>query len=93
MQIKNYYRTLEIDPNATAEEIKGAFRRLAKRYHPDKNPGHEKSAEQMFRRICIAYEVLRDPQRKLMYDLTLKATEMEHQQWASPLENLRKKAN
>jgi tetratricopeptide (TPR) repeat protein len=46
----------------------------------------------MFRRICIAYEVLRDPQRKLMYDLTLKAVEMEHQQWSSPLENLRKKA-
>ena len=70
MQIPDYYRTLEIDRRATAEDIKQAYRKQVKRHHPDKNPGQEKYAERMFRRICIAYEILSDPQRKLKYDLT-----------------------
>ena len=79
MPIPDYYRTLEIGRHATVEEIKQAFRRQAKQYHPDKNPGQEKSAERMFRLICIAYEILRDSQRKLKYDLTLKATDRERE--------------
>ena len=77
MQTPDYYRTLEIDRHATAEDIKQAFRRQAKRHHPDKNPGQKKYAERMFRRISIAYEILSDPQRKLKYDLTIKAVDRE----------------
>ncbi len=90
MQIPNYYHILEIGQHATTEQIKQAFRKLAKRYHPDKRPEQPKRAEQMFRRICIAYEILRDPQRKLMYDLALKQAEREHQRQSWYLENLRK---
>ncbi len=90
MPIPDYYRTLEIGRHATAEEIRQAFRKLAKRYHPDKNPGEEKSAERMFRLICIAHEILRDPQRKLKYDLMLKATDRERELRSRYFENLRK---
>ena len=90
MQIPDYYRTLEIDRRATAEYIKQAYRKQVKRHHPDKNPGKEKYAERMFRRICIAYEILSDPQQKLRYDLTLKAVDIEHAWQPRPFEGLRK---
>lgn len=90
MPIADYYHTLEISRHATNEEIKQAYRKLAKRYHPDKNPGREKSAGQMFRLICIAYEILRDSQRKLKYDLTLRVTERKLEQRARHFENLRR---
>ena len=73
MSIPNHYQTLEIDRHATPETIKQAFRRLAKEYHPDKNPTREKSAERMFRQISMAYDVLRDPEAKFKYDLKLSA--------------------
>ena len=90
MQIPDYYRTLEIDRRATAEDIKQAYRQQVKRHHPDKNPGQEKYAERRFRRVCIAYEILSDPQRKLKYDLTLKSVDVEHGWHPRPFENLRK---
>ena len=86
----DYYRILEVDRQATTEAIKQAFRKLAKRYHPDKNPGREKFAEQMFRRISLAYEILRDPQQKQKYDLTLNAVDRDQQFKSAYLENLRK---
>ena len=58
MQIPDYYQTLEIGRDATAREIKRAYRKLAKRYHPDKNPERTAFAEQMFREVCIAYNTL-----------------------------------
>lgn len=71
MSIPDHYQTLEIDRHATPGKIKQAFRRLAKEYHPDKNPTREKFAEKMFREISIAYDVLRDPKERFNYDLTL----------------------
>ena len=90
MHIPNYYRILEVNRQATAAEIKKAFRKLAKRYHPDKNPGREEFAEQMFRQICIAYETLCNSQQRLKYDMTLDALDEEQQVQASYLKNLRR---
>ena len=69
-QILDHYQTLQVEPEASVEDIKQAFRKLAKQYHPDKNPGRESSSEQMFRRITTAYQVLSDEQRRVRYDLT-----------------------
>lgn len=62
-----YYDLLEVAPNASADEIKSAFRKQAMKYHPDRNPG-DKEAEQKFKKINEAYEVLRDEQKRAAYD-------------------------
>lgn len=64
---KDYYRILEIDRNATEAEIKKAYRRLALKYHPDRNPG-EKEYEERFKEINEAYACLSDPQKRANYD-------------------------
>lgn len=61
------YEILGVDRNASQEEIKKAYRRLAKKYHPDLNPG-DKEAEQKFKEINEAYEILSDPQKRAQYD-------------------------
>ena len=63
---KSLYETLEINESATADEIKKAYRKLARKYHPDVNK--EASAEEKFKEINAAYEVLSDPQKKQQYD-------------------------
>ncbi len=75
MQVPDYYQILEIGRDATAPEIKRAFRRLAKRYHPDKNPEQIAFAEQMFREVCRAYDALRDTEQKSNYDRMLQVLE------------------
>ncbi len=67
MAEKDYYKILGIPENATDEQIKRAFRELAKKYHPDRNPG-DKAAEEKFKEINEAYEVLSDPQKRKQYD-------------------------
>ncbi len=67
MQFKDYYKILGVDRKATAEEIKKAFRKLAKKYHPDKNPGN-KQAEEKFKEINEANEVLSDLEKRRKYD-------------------------
>lgn len=63
----DYYEVLEVSRTAGGEEIKKAFRRLAMQYHPDRNPGN-KEAEQKFKEINEAYEVLKDEQKRAAYD-------------------------
>ena len=63
----DYYETLGVSRSATADEIKKAYRKLAVKYHPDKNPG-DKKAEEKFKEISEAYEVLKDDKKKAMYD-------------------------
>ncbi|MHB8578310.1 MAG: DnaJ C-terminal domain-containing protein [Ignavibacteriaceae bacterium] len=67
MEYKDYYKTLGVEKNANAEEIKKAYRKLAKKYHPDKNPG-DKSSEEKFKEITEANEVLSDPEKRKKYD-------------------------
>jgi molecular chaperone DnaJ len=63
----DYYELLGIQQGATSEEIKKAYRALAMKYHPDRNPG-DKQAEEKFKEIGEAYEILKDPQKKAHYD-------------------------
>jgi DnaJ-class molecular chaperone len=64
---RDYYGDLGVSKDASADEISRAFRKLAAKYHPDRNPG-DKSAEEKFKRIAEAYNVLRDPQSRATYD-------------------------
>ena len=73
MSAPDYYRILEIGRDATTAEVKQAFRKLAKRYHPDKNP--ERAAARRFRSVWRAYTVLRDAKQKAAYDRVLLAQE------------------
>jgi curved DNA-binding protein CbpA len=67
MAEKNYYIILEVSSTATPEEIKTAYRRLAKKYHPDKNTGN-KAAEEYFKEIQEAYAVLSNPEKRKKFD-------------------------
>jgi curved DNA-binding protein len=67
MEYKDYYQTLGIARGATDKDIKNAYRKLAKQYHPDRNPG-DKQAEERFKEINEAYQVLSDPQKRARYD-------------------------
>lgn len=67
MEYKDYYKTLGISKTASPEEIKKAYRKLAVKYHPDKNEGN-KEAEEKFKEVGEAYEVLKDPEKRKKYD-------------------------
>jgi molecular chaperone DnaJ len=63
----DYYKTLQVNKKATAEEIKKSYRKLAREFHPDRNPG-DKSAEARFKEISQAHDVLGDPEKRSQYD-------------------------
>ena len=67
MQYKDYYDILGVKRGATDAEIKSAYRKLAKKYHPDANPG-DKDAEQKFKDVGEAYAILSDPEKRKLYD-------------------------
>jgi curved DNA-binding protein len=76
MEYKDYYQTIGVSRSAGEDEIRKAYRKLAKQYHPDRNRGN-REAEEKFKEINEAYEVLSDPQKKARYD----QVGNDYQQW------------
>lgn len=68
--MSNFYKILQINRSASTEQINSAYRKLATRFHPDRNTNKE-IAEELFKQLQIAYETLSDPNKKLIYDKTL----------------------
>ena len=67
MAKRDYYEVLGVSKNATADEIKKAYRKLAMQYHPDRNPG-DKEAEEKFKEAAEAYEILSNDEKRAKYD-------------------------
>ena len=67
MAERNFYDILGVSRNASTEEIRKAYRKLARKYHPDINPGN-KEAENKFKEISVAYDALTDPEKRKLYD-------------------------
>ncbi|KAM7264719.1 hypothetical protein ACFE04_002402 [Oxalis oulophora] len=64
----DYYKILQVEKNAKEEDLKKSYRKLAMKWHPDKNPNNKKQAEAKFKEISEAYDVLSDPQKRAIYD-------------------------
>ena len=79
MEYKDYYKIMGVDKNASAKDIKKAYRKLARQYHPDVNPG-DAAAEAKFKEINEANEVLGDPEKRQKYD-QLGANWQQYEQW------------
>jgi curved DNA-binding protein len=69
MNFKDYYAILGVPKGAAEKDIKSAYRKLARKWHPDANPKNAKEAEEKFKEISEAYEVLGDPEKRKKYDV------------------------
>jgi DnaJ-class molecular chaperone len=69
MNYKDYYAVLGVAKNAQEKDVKSAYRKLARKWHPDANPNNQKEAEEKFKEISEAYEVLGDPEKRKKYDV------------------------
>src|ERR671930_1520264 len=65
--VKDPYKVLDVDKKASQDDIKNAYRKLARQYHPDRNPGDE-AAENRFKEVQTAYDLLSDPEKRKQYD-------------------------
>src|SRR5438270_4076995 len=83
MEYKDYYKILGVNKNASEKEIKSAYRKLARKYHPDVNPG-DKTAEAKFKEINEAQAVLTDPEKRKKYDTLGPDWEKRFQQRGGP---------
>src|SRR5688500_19124215 len=70
MAVQDHYKVLGVERKASQDEIKKAYRKLARKYHPDKNPGDAK-AEERFKQISQAHDILGDPEKRKEYDRAL----------------------
>lgn len=66
---RDYYEVLGVGKNASDDELKKAYRKLALKWHPDKNQGNQEEASRRFKEISEAYDVLSDPEKKKIYDM------------------------
>ncbi|MCW3121668.1 MAG: chaperone DnaJ domain protein, partial [Flavipsychrobacter sp.] len=82
MDYKDYYKVLGVEKKASQEDIKKTYRKLAVKFHPDKNPG-DKKAEEKFKEINEAYDVLGDAEKRKKYD-DLGANWQQYQQRGAP---------
>ena len=82
MTYKDYYATLGVDKTASQDEIQSAYRKLARKYHPDVNK--EAGAEDRFKEIGEAYEVLKDPEKRQKYDRYGSAWKVAQQSGGAP---------
>src|ERR1700761_683070 len=64
---QDYYQTLGVERGASEDEVRKAYRKLARKHHPDLNPG-DKASEERFKKVQEAYDILSDPKKKTMYD-------------------------
>src|SRR5579864_1982799 len=69
MNYKDYYKILGIPKNTPEKDIKSAYRKLARKWHPDANPSNQKQAEEKFKEVQEAYEVLGDSEKRKKYDM------------------------
>ncbi len=76
MDFKDYYESLGVSPEADEKTIKKAYQKLAKKYHPDVNPG-DKAAEAKFKEVTEAYQAISDPEKRRKYD----ELRQDYQQW------------
>src|SRR3982074_3282430 len=69
MKYKDYYASLGVPKSAAEKDVKSAYRKLARKWHPDQNPTNQREAEEKFKDIQEAYEVLGDPEKRKKYDV------------------------